>query len=343
MNGKLWVSCLVFGVSTASVVCAQQPAASEPLAIVNGTAITSAEVESALGPSLAKLEEQVYELKRTKLNALIDDTLIAVEAKKRGISTDALIQAEVTAKLTPVTDEEIAVFYGANQARLQKDLNAWRGEVRTFLVQQRAAERRQAFAKELRAVGKVEVLLAAPKLIRADVSTAGAFAKGGPAAPVTIVEFSDFHCPFCKRVQPVVTQVLQKYGDKVRLVYKDFPLDSLHPQARAASEAARCAGEQGKFWEFHDKIYAGSSESSAATMTRYAKEVAVGDMAKFEACVTSRKYQAVVQRDVAEGVKLGLSGTPGFFINGRLLSGAQPLEAFASIIDAELEQQQNRR
>jgi protein-disulfide isomerase len=343
MNGKLWMSCLVFGAATAGVVSAQQPAASEPLAIVNGTAITNAEVESALGPSLAKLEEQVYELKRTKLNALIDDTLISVEAKKRGISTDALIQAEVTAKLTPVTDEEIAVFYGANQARLQKDLNAWRAEVRAFLVQQRAAERRQAFAKELRAAGKVDVLLAAPKLIRAEVSTAGAFAKGGAAAPVTIVEFSDFHCPFCKRVQPIVAQVLKKYGDKVRLVYKDFPLDSLHPQARAASEAARCAGEQGKFWEFHDKIYAGGSESSAATMTQYAKEVAVGDMAKFEACVTSRKYQTVVQRDVAEGIKLGLTGTPGFFINGRLLSGSQPLEAFASIIDAELEQQQNRK
>ena len=341
MNGKFWVSCVVFAVAT-SGVGAQNRTASEPLAIVNGTAITNDEVESALGPSLAKLEEQIYDLKRTKLNSLIEDALIAAEARKRGISTDALIQAEVTAKLAPVTDEEVAVFYGANQARLQKDLNAWRGEVRTFLVQQRATERRQAFAKELRAAGKVEVLLPAPKLMRSDVSTAGAFAKGGAAAPVTIVEFSDFHCPFCKRVQPVVAQVLKKYGDKVRLVYKDFPLDSLHPQARAASEAARCAGEQGKFWEFHDKVYAGGSDSSPATMTQYAREVAVADMPTFEACVSARKHQAVVQRDVAEGIKLGLTGTPGFFINGRLLSGAQPLDAFTSIIDAELEQQQKR-
>ena len=100
-------------------------------------------------------------------------------------------------------------------------------------------------------------MLAAPKVFDPKLTVAGAFAKGSATAPVTVVEFSDFHCPFCKRVQPVVTQLLAKYGDKVRLVYKDFPLDSLHPQARAASEAARCAGEQGKFWEFHDKVYAG--------------------------------------------------------------------------------------
>jgi protein-disulfide isomerase len=338
MRSKVWLWFAVCCFATVGwIVNAQQkPGAAEPLAIVNGTAITNAEVETSLGQSLAKLEEQIYELKKTKLDSLIDEALIAGEAKKRGLTADALMKVEVTSKLKPVTDEEVAVFYGANQARLQKDLTGWRDEIRKFLLQQRATERREAFAKELRAAGKVEVRLATPKIFRSEVNVAGAFAKGTATAPVTVVEFSDFHCPFCKRVQPVVTQLIAKYGDKVRLVYKDFPLDSLHPQARAASEAARCAGEQGKFWEFHDKIYGGDSDASAATMTRYAKEVAVGDMATFDACVKARKYQAQVQRDVAEGVKLGINGTPGFFINGRMLSGSQPLEAFVSIIDAEL-------
>ena len=338
MRGKVRVWFVMCGLTAAgAAVGAQNGTAGEPLAMVNGSTITNADVESALGQSLAKLEEQIYELKRTTLNALIEAALIAGEAKKRGISTDALMQEEVTAKLAPVTDEEIALFYGANQARLQKDLSAWRGEIRTFLLQQRAAERRQAFATELRAQGEVEVLLAEPKVFRSEVSVDGAFAKGNAAAPVTIVEFSDFHCPFCRRVQPVVAQLLTKYGDKVRLVYKDFPLDSLHSQARAAAEAARCAGEQGKFWEFHDKIYAGGSDSSLATMKRYAQEALVADMPKFEACVSTRKYQAIVQRDVAEGIKLGVTGTPGFFINGRMISGAQPFEVFSSIVDLELE------
>jgi protein-disulfide isomerase len=320
----------------------QTGAAGHALAVVNGRAITNAEVEAALGQSLARLEEQIYDLKKTALDALIDQALIAGEAKKRGVSAEALIEAEVDAKLAPVTDQQIAAFYTANQARLQKDLAGWRDEIRTFLLRERVTERREAFAKELRAAGTVDVRLPAPKIFRSDVSVTGAFARGRATAPVTVVEFSDFHCPFCKRVQPALTQLLAKYGDRVRLVYKDFPLDSLHPQARFAAEAARCAGEQGKFWEFHDKVYAGGSDGSPATMARYAREIAVGDLRAFEACVKARKYQTQVQRDVAEGEKLGVTGTPAFFINGRMLAGAQPFEAFASIVDAELAPQNAR-
>ena len=127
---------------------------------------------------------------------------------------------------------------------------------------------------------------------------------------------------------------MQRFEGQVQLVLYPF---ALSPTSEVATQAAWCAGEQGKFWEFHDKVYGGDSDSSAATMTRYAKEVAIKDLPAFDACVKARKYQAQVQRDVAEGVKLGINGTPGFFINGRLLSGAQPLEVFTSIIDAELQ------
>jgi protein-disulfide isomerase len=312
------------------------PNTSGALASVNGKPITSAEVEKSIATDLAKLEAQIYELKRARLNALIDEQLLSQEAVKRGITTDALIEAEVTSKQSAVSDEEVAVYYGANQGKLQKDLNAWREQIRKFLSMQKASERRQAFITQLRGQNKVEVFLKSPPIFRAEIATASAFAKGPAAAPITLVEFSDFHCPFCKRVQPTIAQVLAKYAGKIRIVYKDFPLDSLHPQARAAAEAARCAGEQGKFWEFHDKVYAGDPDATGPTMQLYAQQVGL-DGAKFEACRSTRKYQAQVQADATEGTKLGISGTPGFFINGRFLSGAQPIEAFSKIIDEELE------
>jgi predicted DsbA family dithiol-disulfide isomerase len=306
------------------------------LASVNGKAISSAEVEKSIAADVAKLEAQIYDLKKTRLDTLIDEQLLEQEATRRKITTAALLEAEVTSKSSTVTDEEVAVYYGANQAKLQKDLSAWREQIRKFLNTQKAAERRTAFLKQLRAQGKVDVFLKAPPIFRAEIVTAGAYSKGPATAPIQLVEFSDFHCPFCKRVEPTIAQVLKKYEGKIRFVYKDFPLDSLHPQARAASEAARCAGDQGKFWEFHGKVYAGASDASPATMQAYAKELGL-DAAAFETCRSSRKYQSQVQADVAEGMKFGVSGTPAFFINGRFLSGAQPLEAFTKIIDEELQ------
>ena len=320
--------------SAAAQVAGQS--ATGALASVNGKPISNAEVEKAIAADLAKLEAQIYELKKTRLDALIDEQLLSQEAAKRGITSAALLQAEVTSKSSTVTDEEVAVYYGANQAKLQKDLNAWRDQIRQFLNTQKAAERRTAFLAQLRAQHKVELFLKAPPIFRAEIVTAGAYAKGPADAPIQLVEFSDFHCPFCKRVEATIAQVLKKYEGKIRFIYKDFPIDSLHPQARAASEAARCAGEQGKFWEFHSKIYAGPSDASAATMQAYAKDVGL-DAAAFEICRSNRKHQAQVQADIAEGTRFGVSGTPAFFINGRFLSGAQPVEAFSKIIDEELQ------
>jgi protein-disulfide isomerase len=310
--------------------------ASVAVASVNGHVISSVDVEKTLAPDLAKLEAQIYELKKNRLDALIDEQLLAQEASKRGITAAALLQAEVTAKSSTVTDEEVAVYYGANQARLQKDLNAWRDQIRAFLNTQKASERRTAFFNQLRTENKVEVYLKAPPIFRAEIDTAMAYSRGPARAPIELVEFSDFHCPFCKRVEPTIEQVLTKYAGKIRFVFKDFPIDSLHPQARVAAEAARCAGEQGKYWQFHEKIYAGPADASAATMQAYANDVGL-EAAKFDTCRSTRKYQAQVQADIAEGTKLGVNGTPGFFINGRFVSGAQPLEVFSKIIDEELQ------
>jgi protein-disulfide isomerase len=154
-------------------------------------------------------------------------------------------------------------------------------------------------------------------------------------APVTIVEFSDFHCPFCKRVLPTLDAITQRYGDRVRLVFRDYPLEQLHPGASKAHVAARCANDQGKFWAFHDLLFDKAPRSSDNDVKAYAQQLGM-DVSAFERCLGSGKYEAAIQRDVQEGARLGVTGTPAFFINGRLLSGAQPLEAFTQVIDDEL-------
>jgi protein-disulfide isomerase len=237
--------------------------------------------------------------------------------------------------VAPVTADEAAKFYDENKAKLPGDFKALEEQIRTFLNAQRLQTKQQEFLKSLRASAKIEVFLTPPPIIRSEVVTAGAPARGPADALVTIVEFSDFHCPFCRRVQPVLDQVRAKYDGKIKMVFRDFPIDTLHPQARAAAEAARCATEQGKFWEFHDLVFKNEADALPATLDGFAKTVGL-DVPAFEACRTSGKYRNPVQTSNVEGDRLGITGTPTFFINGRILVGAQPLEAFAKIIDEEL-------
>src|SRR5262245_37021089 len=210
-----------------------------------------------------------------------------------------------------------------------------RQKIRAFLQQQKLTARREAFIESLRSEGKVVVRLQPPSAIRVAVSTAGAPVRGAAVAPVTVVEFSDFECPFCKQTHPTLKQLLERYPGKVRLAYRDFPLDSIHPQARRAAEAARCAQDQGKFWEYHDVLFTQSPQLATEDLRRYAGQVGL-DVTKFDSCLAAGTHKAAVQRDLDEGNRLGVTGTPAFFINGRSLSGAQPLEAFTRMIDQEL-------
>jgi len=310
-------------------------ASAEPLAEVDGQVITSEEVEKALGASLTRLQEQLYALKRQKLQALIDERLLAKEAARRGISVAALQDGEIVSKVGLVTEQEIERFYQANKGRLQDDEATAREQIRAYLQNQKLQAQREAYLKILRAQAKVVVHLKPPPISRAAVSTEGAPFKGGATAPVTIVEFQDFHCPFCKRVQGTIGELLARYGDKVKVVHRDFPIDQLHPRARKGHEAARCANEQGKFWAYHDKLYENAPKASLEHLKAFAQEVGL-DVPAFEQCVASGKHRAAVQRDVEEGQRLGVTGTPTFFINGRQLSGAQPLESFARVVDEEL-------
>ncbi|HVN37184.1 MAG TPA: thioredoxin domain-containing protein [Myxococcota bacterium] len=169
---------------------------------------------------------------------------------------------------------------------------------------------------------------------RYSINTQGAPSKGNPDAKLAIVEFSDFQCPFCRRVTPTLAQIEREYGDKVRIVFKHMPLE-MHPKAPAAHAAAEAAHQQGKFWEMHDLIFGNQEAMSPEKYVEYAKQLNL-DVDRFQKDVASAEIKARIEADEAEGQKLGLSGTPSFFVNGRYLSGAQPFDVFKQLIDQEL-------
>jgi protein-disulfide isomerase len=314
---------------------AQGQGTADRAAEVNGKPIMAADIDAKLGNNLAKLHEQIFSLRQKQVDMVIDEMLLEEEAAKRGVTIAALLKSEVASHVPPVTTEEVAKFYDDNKAKLQGDIKSLEEQIKGFLTAQRFQVRRQEFLKLLRSSAKITVFLTPPPIFRSTIVTSGAPVLGASTAPVTIVEFSDFHCPFCRRIQPVLDEVRAKYRDKVKIVFRDFPLDSLHPEASAAAEAARCATEQGKFWEFHDKLFKNDPDVSQATLGRFAREVGM-DVTAFEACRTAGKYKASIQASLQEGGKLGITGTPTFFINGRILVGAQPVEAFSRMIDEEL-------
>jgi protein-disulfide isomerase len=321
---------------TPGAVAAPAAGAAPVLATVNGSPITEDDVRKAAGLEISRLEEQIYQLRKQQVDELVARRLLESEAARRGQSIEALEKSEITAKAGAVTEPEIDAFVEANRARIRGDVAQLRPQIREFLQQQKVDARRSALVDSLRASATIDMRLVPPVPFRAEVDIAGAPVRGTVTAPVTIIEYSDFHCPFCRRVQPTLTRLLEKYPGKVRLVYKHLPLDGLHPQARRVSEAAWCAARQDKFWAFHDAVYADAgSDSSDATLTRYATAAGL-DAAAFGACLANPETKAAIQRDVAQGEALGLNSTPGFFVNGREVRGAQPIEAFETIIDEEL-------
>jgi protein-disulfide isomerase len=305
----------------------------QPLAATVGDVrISALDLEEKVGGRLMGLRSQEYEVKRQALEEMIGDVLLRKEAESRGVPFEQLVEDEIEAKATPVTDEDVTKTWESAKRRFPGKTQAdFDGEIRGRLRTQRLQARRNDVVKELRAKSSVRVILEPPRL---PIRTAGGPEKGGKGAPVTIVEYSDFQCPYCGRVTPSLKRVSDRYGDSVRMVFRDFPLP-IHQQAPKASEAAACADEQGKFWEMHDRLFANQSRLQVADLKQHAADVGL-DAAKFDECLDSGRRAADVKRSAEEARRYGVSSTPSFFINGRLLTGAQPYESFARIIDEEL-------
>jgi protein-disulfide isomerase len=309
----------------------QEPAG-QPIATVAGQPIYEQELIPELGPRLLQLHNQEYQMKSQALEELIRKKVVEAEAKKRGISIDKLYEEEADSKVSEPSDAEISGYYLATKAQLNQPFLEMRPQLQKVVKLLKIAAARQEYADSLRAKAEVAVMLRPPQV---DVGYDPARVRGDPKAPVTIVEFSDFQCPYCKKAQDTLKDLLIKYKGRVKLAFRDFPLRTLHPQAQIAAEASRCAEEQGKFWEYHDALFAGQATLSQAALVETAGSLGM-DKKSFESCLATGKFKAQIEQDVQDGTKAGVAGTPGFFINGVFVNGAQPAAEFEKIIDGEL-------
>jgi len=302
------------------------------LATVDGRNITEADIAKNIAAQMTQINNQVYTTKKRAVDALIADQLLDQEAKKRGVSREQLLKQEVKDKVTPVTDAEVEKVYNDNKDKVGgRTLAELKAPITQQLQNSREQQRQQEFIRELRKTAAIKMELKPPMV---NVATDGAPVRGNANAPVTIVEFSDFQCPFCARAEGEIVKVRDTYKDQVKIVYKDYPLP-IHPNAPKAAEASRCAGEQDKYWEYHDVLFANHSALEVPNLKKFAADLKL-DTAKFDTCLDSGKYADEIAKDMAEGSRVGVSGTPAFFINGRLLSGAQPFSAFQEAIDDAL-------
>jgi protein-disulfide isomerase len=308
-------------------------AADDVLATVGTKTFTRADIEARVKAKLIEVEAQKYEIMREGLDEAVAEELFKLEATARKISPEQLEKDEVDAKVPAATDAEIQKVFEDNKEDLQgQTLEQVKPQILEYLKAEKAQGRKLAYVQELKTKYKAVDQLKAPTI---EVATAGRPERGGGAkAPVTIVEFSDYQCPFCKRGEDSVQKVFDTYGDKVRIVFRNYPLP-FHERARPAAEAANCANAQGKFWEYNKKLFANQGALADDNLKAYAKDLGL-DTAKFDECYAKKQFAADIDKDLADGVTAGVNGTPAFFINGRSLSGAQPFEKFKELIDAEL-------
>jgi len=183
-------------------------------------------------------------------------------------------------------------------------------------------------------IGNKEDNASAQKLTSTETGDYTKPSRGGEYAPVIIVEFSDFECPFCGKATNTLTQIENDYGDKIKVYFREFPLP-IHQNVLIAAEAAECANEQGRFWEMHDTLFANQNALETDNLKQFAKDLGL-DTEKFNECIDSKNTTSIIQSDIAVGTDYGVQGTPTFFINGKKFVGAQPYSEFKKIIDEEL-------
>lgn len=304
---------------------------SSPAAVVDGVAITMQELDEAAKNQLQKVETQIYQIKKRTLDDMIETKLIEAAAKKKGLGTEKYLAEEVDAKVAAPTEDEIKALYDARKGDIKQSFDEVKGQIKGYLEQNRKAKAKQDLIARLNEGADIQIKLEPP---RVTIDLEGAPILGEKGAKVTLVEFSDYQCPFCKRVRPTIWRLMDEYKGKLGYAFFDFPL-SFHRDAKKAHEAARCAGDQGKYFEYNRKVFDNQGSIGVDDLKNYAKQLNLntGDFGK---CLDSGKHAAEVEAAIEKGMNAGVSGTPAFFINGIMLSGAQPYESFKEIIEEEL-------
>jgi protein-disulfide isomerase len=284
------------------------------VATIGGQPLTAAPLIERLKPIIYKLRLEAYEAARQRADRLVDDILLLEEARRRQIGPEEIIRAEISDKVRPPTEAEVAQFYNENKSRISGDLNSVRNQIATYLQN----ESRQRFEKDLSAKlrkgADIRWLISEPLQLVQNISVDDDPSRGEATAPVTIVEFTDFQCPACAAMHPVLEEVLKSYGNKVRFVVRDFPLNQ-HEWARKAAEAANAANAQGKFFEYIAVLFKNQKALDVPNLKKYASQVGL-DRARFDAALDRGTYAAEVQKDVEEGEMYGVGSTPTIFVNG---------------------------
>jgi protein-disulfide isomerase len=318
------------GGTQVQLVSAEKP--DTVLARVNGKDITIKDVDAVLGSQLKDLEKQKFDLRKQGVEQAVVQSLVKEAATKAGQSEEQFLKANIDDKLPPPPEAEVQKVFDENKDKMPpgSTIEAMRPQIIGFLQQNSKREVASKLFSELRSKAQVQVLLTEA---RVTVEAKGP-SKGAADAKVTIVEFSDFQCPYCSRAEPSVDEVMKTYSDKVKVVFRHFPL-SFHAQAFKAAEGAACAEEQGKFWEYHKTLFANQGALMPDDLKAHAKTIGL-DTAKFNECLDSGRTKSKIDADMEVAKAAGVNGTPAFFINGIMISGAQPFEKFDEIIKAEL-------
>ena len=305
-------------------------------AIVDDQPITLEEVQEHMKDQFIEEfrrqpEDRQYELMENAVRDLVRRRVIDAEARKRGVTREELFE-EITANVPEPTLEDVTNWYTKNKQRLRgAALEDIADQIKNHLANERRSRALKDFLDPKLEATSWKMVLSPPR----KELEATRLVRGPAEAPVTLMVFSDYQCPYCIRAEPVLAEVLERYPDRVRLIHRHFPLDSLHPFARSAAEAAMCADEQGRFWDFHDAIFARKGRLEKGTFEEIARKLGL-DMEAFGTCVEERRYKDYVEADSIAGQKAGVTGTPAFFVNGIALKGARTADELSRIIDSEL-------
>jgi protein-disulfide isomerase len=344
---------LLAGLFVAAVSLTAAQTNSKTLATVEGQVITEQQVLQAAAADLTKLDankptpQAAYDRARLEIlwramDSIIEDKLITLEAARQNITKQRLIEVEIESNVETPSPQEVDQFYEANKVQIAAQMPGTKAQVlpqvRQYLIDSSRRRYRTMLIGSLRRGYKIMTNL---DPLRTDIATAGYPTKGAAKAPVTIVEFADFECPYCGGLYPTLKQVERAYPDKVRFVFRQFPLVNMHPNAQKSAEAALCANEQQKFWEFHDSLYGNQSELGVPALKQRAVTMRL-NTATFNTCLDSGKHAETVRKDQEDARKSGVTSTPTMFINGRLLGGNQPLAVIREIIEDELKRSQAR-
>ena len=280
----------------------------------------------------------LYDKRRQAVEEIITRRLLDTEAKAKGKPVDQWLQTDFMNTVPDPSEAQVKAFYEQNKQQIDQQTggapyDAIKDRLKQVTKNQTARDQMGKMLDDLKKKHGAKVALDAPDLPRIEVEAKGP-AQGPAAAKVTIVEFSDFQCPYCGREAPVIHKLLDEYKDQVRLVFRHYPL-SFHPMAQKAAEAGACAADQNKFWEMHDKMFANQQKLEVPSLKGYAKELGL-DPGKFDKCLDGNEKKQLVEDDFKAGTDAGVNGTPAFFVNGIFINGAVPYEQIKATVDREL-------